>query len=227
MYHAYDIQSNKYTGRQALLQRFEFTEDNWIRFTGEYLAPADAPANLAMTDDFDAEKPDMQWNWSVFRQPEMTIENGQLIINGKENKEVFLGRKIMSSHYETTVEVSRKSGSWTGAALIGDEKNMIYIASKKDSIVVSALKDGIENRLTSFVIQGEENEDVFLRFTVENNTAIRFFYSIGGNSYNTVDISTPDITYLPPWDRALRAGIVAKGTAQEKSVIEKIVYRSK
>jgi xylan 1,4-beta-xylosidase len=227
MYHAYDKQSNKYTGRQALLQRFEFTKDNWIRFTQEYLTPADTLTNLAMTDDFDSEKPDMQWNWSVFRQPETTVRNGQLTVQGNENKEIFLGRKIMSSNYETTVEVNRQSGSWTGAALIGDEKNMVYIASKKDSIIVSALRDGIESRLTSFVIQGEESENVFLRYMVENNTGIRFFYSIGGNSYNTVDISSPDITYLPPWDRALRAGIVVKGTAQEKAVIEKFVYRSK
>jgi xylan 1,4-beta-xylosidase len=226
MYHGYDKQSNKYTGRQALLQRLEYTGDNWLRFTQEYVTPADTLSKLTMTDDFDQPGLDLQWNWSVFRQPEFNIQDGQLTIKGNANQEVFLGRRIMSSDYETTVSVDRKSSSWAGAALIGDEKNLVYIASKKDSIIVSAVKDGKESRLAAFQIQ-QSDDNLFLRFSVQNNTALRFFYSVGGNSFIAVDINSPDISDLPPWDRALRAGIMAKGTAEEQAVIDKFSYRSK
>ncbi|MCE7070038.1 family 43 glycosylhydrolase [Dyadobacter sp. CY327] len=225
LYHAYDKSSNKYTGRQALVRGFEFTPDNWIRFTDEYLSPSDSPKMFTATDDFNKEKLDLQWSWSVFNKPAFELKNGRIGLQIKDDRELFIARRIEGPNYEATVETIPAKSAMAGVALIGDEKNLIYAVAKQDSIDITIVKDGARSSLGKFPI-ATKGKNLFIKMTVKNNTEIGFQYSLNGSAFTALKISAPDITFLPPWDRAVRAGILAKGVEGEVAVIEKFVFKN-
>ncbi|MCF2446688.1 family 43 glycosylhydrolase [Dyadobacter sp. CY345] len=225
MYHAYDKASNKYTGRQALARGFEFTADNWIRFTDEFLTPTNEEVTYTVTDDFDKNQLDLQWSWSVFNKPEFEIKNGRLGITITDTRELFIARRIDSQNYEAVVETILSKNVQTGVALIGDEKNLIYAAVKQDSINIILLKDGASAILGKFFVAAA-GKHLFLKMKVKNNTEISFHYSLNGLDFTSLQISNLDISFLPPWDRAVRAGIIAKGIAGDMAYVEKFIFES-
>ncbi|MCF0052611.1 family 43 glycosylhydrolase [Dyadobacter sp. LJ53] len=226
MYHAYDRASNKYTGRQALIRRFEFTADNWIRFTDDYLSPADKNTAYKVTDDFDKNNLGLQWSWSVFNKPALELKNGRMGLQMKDDREVFVARRIDSQNYEATVETIPVKDALAGVALIGDDKNLIYAAAKQDSIHVTLVKDGARSSLGAFPVAAG-GKHLFIKLTVKNNTDIRFHYSLNGSDFTRLETLSADITYMPPWDRALRVGILGKGVQGDAVVVEKFVFESK
>nr|WP_295922982.1 family 43 glycosylhydrolase [uncultured Dyadobacter sp.] len=225
MYHAYDKASNKYTGRQALVRGFEFTADNWIRFTDEYLSPAQKSASYTAADDFNKSKLDLQWSWSVFNKPALELKNGRIGMRIKDDRETYIARRIDSRNYEATVETVPAKSVLTGVALIGDDKNLIYAAAKQDSISITLVRDGARRSLGKFAVSAK-GKHLFLKMSVKNNTEISFHYSLNGSDFTSLKITAPDITYLPPWDRAVRAGILAKGVQGDIAVVEGFVFRS-
>ncbi|MCF0074192.1 family 43 glycosylhydrolase [Dyadobacter sp. CY261] len=225
MYHAYDRASNKYTGRQALIRGFEFTADDWLRFTDEYITPADTRTAYTITDNFDKAKLDLQWSWSVFNKPSFELKNGRLDLQIKDERELFVAKKIDSQNYEATVETIPSKSALTGVALIGDDKNMIYAAANQDSVSVTLVKDGASSNVGRFAVP-MKGKHLFLKMEVKNNKDISFYYSLNGADFTSFKITSPDVTYLPPWDRAVRAGIVAKGVRGDVSTVEKFVFKS-
>ncbi|TDE17370.1 family 43 glycosylhydrolase [Dyadobacter psychrotolerans] len=225
MYHAYDRASNKYTGRQALVRGFEFTSDNWLRFTDEYISPSDVSSSYSITDDFDKEKLDLQWSWSVFNKPSVEIKNGRLGMKVKGDRETYIARRIDSQNYEAVVETIPGKNTLAGVALIGDDKNLIYTVATQDSIVVTLVKNGAKSNLGVFPIAAK-GMHLFLKMNVKNNTDISFSYSSKGSDFTTLKVASPDIKFLPPWDRAVRAGILAKGADGDVAEIEGFVFKS-
>jgi xylan 1,4-beta-xylosidase len=224
MYHAYDKASNKYTGRQALVQGFEFTEDKWIRFTDEYLSPKGKTSIYTVTDDFEKDKLDLQWNWSVFNKLAYDLKDGRIELKLNNNQETFIARKIDTQNYEATAEIVPGIKTMSGVALIGDDKNMIYAVTNQDSLRVTMIRDGKRTNLTQKAISAK-GKHIFLKLKVVNNTGISYQYSLDGKEFVSLDIASPDITYLPPWDRALRVGIVAIGDTNEGATVEKFVFK--
>jgi hypothetical protein len=47
-----------------------------------------------------------------------------------------------------------------------------------------------------------------------------FLYSIDGSDYTALNNNPIDAIFLPPWDRAVRAGLIAKGDSAKKAVFE-------
>jgi xylan 1,4-beta-xylosidase len=226
MYHAYNKESNKYTGRQALVRGFEFTPDNWLRFTSEYISPKDTTSSYSFSDDFDKTNLNLQWNWSVFNKPAFELKNGRVAIHVKDERESFIAKKIDSENYEATVEIiAGKTGSWTGIGLIGDDKNLIYVAAKSDSVGITIIKDGARKSLGTFPVTGS-GKRLFLKMRVSDNTNMLFSYSRDGQRFTALTIPIPDITYLPPWDRAVRVGLIAKGVQGDIGVFEKFSYKN-
>jgi len=225
MYHAYAKSSNKYTGREVLIRRFEFTDDNWIRFTNEYLSPTDDNLPYTAIDQFDKKKLDLHWSWSVFNKPEFELKKGKIAMHIKDEREAFIARKIDSQNYEATVETIPGKNPKSGVALIGDDRNLIYAAAKQDSIDIILVKDGARSSLGKFAVAAK-GKHLFLKMVVKNNTDIGFSYSLNGKDFTSLKIASPDITYLPPWDRAVRAGIIAKGIQGDVAVVESFVFQS-
>ena len=86
-------------------------------------------------------------------------------------------------------------------------------------IRVLLVKDGIEHEI------GRENignhRKVHLSMQVRNGKDIVFLYSTNGQDYRTMQTSFIDGSFLPPWDRALRAGLLSKGQTSQQAVFDR------
>jgi beta-xylosidase len=219
MYHAYDKQTNIFTGRQGLLIEYRFTPDGWIEFIKNN--NSQNPVEIENTaDNFKANNLSAKWQWSVFQNPDYKIKGGEIYLSTTPNAfAVFLGQKTLTGNYTATTKLhAKKSTAVGGVAAIGDEKNMIVAFYTGGAIQVIRLKDGKETQVLEQAIT--KKKKINLRMQVNNGKDIQFFYSTRGNEYKLLTKTIIDGSFLPPWDRAVRAGIVAKGENKSSAVFD-------
>lgn len=223
LYHAYDTAGGVYTGRQGLLKEFSFTQDGWVQFVDD-VKPA-VKVDPVREDEFRGRTLSHHWQWNVFqdvraRQKGSRLELGAL----PEGGGAFLGQKTYSLDYEVVAEVHRgKSDAAAGIALIGDEKNLIKAQVNGDRVEVVQVKGGKETVLATQAI--EQGKKGHLRMVVRNGKDVSFAYSRSEDNYTFLTKDPVNGAYLPPWDRALRVGVVAKGATGAKAVFDEFIVR--
>lgn len=220
LYHAYDQEGSVYTGRQGLLVEFRFTPDGWIEFVNEDSASTAAKI-LPVMDNFNSHTLSHQWQWSVFHNPDYRLINGQLYLSAQPGATgTFLGQKTYDADYSATaLLLPRKSTSAVGLGAIGDEKNAVYALVDKTRMRVIVVKDGKENIVTERTISAPSA--VHMRMDVKDGKDIRFLWSRDGKNYTALNKTPVDAAFLPPWDRAVRAGLIAQGSIGQKAVFER------
>jgi beta-xylosidase len=219
LYHAYDRQSNVFTGREGLLIEYRFTPDGWIEFIKEP-APQHVAPPKKVDDGFGGSKLSNRWQWSVFQQPQVTLNSGELYLPASDLMSGnFLGRPTTSANYTVTVKVhAQKSTAAAGVAAIGDENNIIYTTYQAGTLRLVQVKDGKELEVARKTVA--KNRKLQLRMEVKAGKELRFFYNTGGKSFKPISMNAVDGSFLPPWDRAVRAGIVAKGAEGTSGVFD-------
>jgi xylan 1,4-beta-xylosidase len=220
MYHAYDKKNNVYTGREGLLMEYVFTKDDWISFKQDSIVSDNTLLTKPITDEFDGDNLSLDWQWSVFQKPIYSLGKGSLSLQGTPGGAgSFLGQKTLSGNYIVNVTINTAaSTSAAGVAAIGDEKNIIYAAYKNGQVNVIQVKDGKDTMIASRKIPAQPA--ITLRMHVANGKDIRFFYSVNGNVFSSLHKNLINGAFLPPWDRAVRAGILSKGAANTKAVFD-------
>lgn len=222
LYHAYDSTSNVYAGRQGLLIEFAFTSDGWIE-----LKKSNNPAIATITsveDRFKSKKPSQNWQWSVFQDITFSTKRKKLTLNAlPSNTGAFIGQKTFTNNY--TAQITVLSGeAAAGLALIGDEKNVVSVLLQNNNLVVNQVRDDKITELTqkSLVFK----DQLHLRMQVQQGKNITFSYSTDGNNYTTLNTTPVDGAYLPPWDRALRVGLIAKGEPNQQAVFKDFLLKN-
>jgi xylan 1,4-beta-xylosidase len=219
LYHAYDTASSIFTGRQGLLQEFNVTNDNWIEFTK---APAEPAAPLdPMLDRFDGRKLNEAWQWSVFQTPVYNLRRGKLTLqaDNKYGSGTYLGVKALAANYVSGVTLNtKKSTAASGIAAIGDDQNTISLLYHNNNLRLVQQREGKDTLLGNFAIT--TSKSLHLRITVTNSRFFTFSYSNNGASYKTLNEKPVDGSFLPPWDRALRIGIVSRGSTSQQAVFD-------
>jgi xylan 1,4-beta-xylosidase len=221
LYHAYDTTGGVYTGRQGLLKEFVFTSDGWIRFMDDETPPVKIPQ--VREDDFSGRTLSHDWQWSVFQNIGFQQKDSRLALDAlPENGGGFLGQKTYSLNYEVRAVVQRrKSNAWAGLALIGDEKNLLKVEMRRDMVQVVLVRGGKETVLSTH--PAGSSKKGYLRMTVRNGKDVRFTYSSNQKDFTELNKGPVDGAYLPPWDRALRVGITAKGQTGTRAVFERFI----
>jgi beta-xylosidase len=218
MYHAYDREGSVYTGRQGLLIEFKFTPDGWIEFIKEK-APA-ANFRAQVSDNFKGKKLSDDWQWSVFHKLNYQVKNKRLEVDALNTPTgAFIGQKTLSPEYTAQVMVSnRHSDAFAGLAAIGDEKNTVSVLSTGDSIKVVQVRDGKETLVKGRAYH--KGKKLYLRMVVRNGKDINFFYSNKNDNYLPLNETPVNGAFLPPWDRAIRVGLVSKGSPGQKAAFK-------
>ncbi len=221
LYHAYDRNGGVYTGRQALLMQYKPREDGWLEFIHEGFY-VHKPKDFYL-EDFNAAKLSPAWQWSVFQQPVYTLKAGQLsLAPSTTGAGTVLAQKTLMSEYTATTDIDlSKSNASGGVALIGDEKNMILVKRQRDSVQVIRYKDGNAEMITGKKFGKSRN--LVLRIAVTGGNQVRCFYSLDGKEYFELNESPLDSTTLPPWDRAVRVGLVASGKTSSRLVVNSFI----
>jgi hypothetical protein len=206
MYHAYSGKTNVYTGREGLIMEFRFTEDGWIEFV------KDKEADVAVRNvdyNFRGKKLKGQWQWSVFHQPGYHLKGGRLFLETSDGDVLnYLGHKILTGDFVATTKINtRKSGANAALAVIGDEKNMVMASYEKGWVKLVRITDG---RLTEIASQEVPGKKIILQVDVTNGNQLRFYIKSKTGGFKMLGKSI-DGSNLPPWDRALRVGLLASG----------------
>jgi beta-xylosidase len=222
LHHAYDSSGNVFTGRQGVLTEFSFTDDAWIRFNTE---PAHATAIASeFHDSFNGTDLSPYWQWSVFQPVKYTMNKGSLRLDALPGKcGAYIGQRIYTTDYEAETIISKSSDAEAGLALIGDDDNIIYASFFGRTLKITKVEAGRETVIKEIRLRPVEN--LHLKVRVNNNKDIQFYWSSDGANYKAIDDSVVDVSFLPPWDRAIRVGIISKGQPGQTAVIREFILR--
>jgi xylan 1,4-beta-xylosidase len=218
LYHAYDSNGTVYTGRQGLLKEFVFTPDNWIKFLD---TPIMAPASKSkMADEFSGKKLHGNWQWSVFQNNPAILKSGRLMIQANDSSvPAFIGHKTYSSNYTAITKVQRsRSDAAAGFALVGDDNNHVVAWLKGNTVELIQTKNGKDSLLGVHTVS--HSKTGWLAMQVRNGKDIHFLYGNKKKSLQPLHEQPFNAAYLPPWDRALRVGLGAKGLNGQKAIFE-------
>lgn len=227
LYHAYDKQTNVYTGRQALLKEFTFTADGWIKFETETQPVANGtPIPATLSDSFTGKTLSDQWQWSVFQQPDVKLKKGALTLMAQPAKAgSSVAQRTLTGDYTVTTTVNRKrSNSQAGLAAIGDDDNALGISADAQSLTIWKVERGKKTVISTQPVK--KSKSVRLRLIAKQGHVFTFAYSTDGKSYQTLNAQPLEGAYLPPWDRAVRVGVTALGSAGQQAVFEDFVLES-
>lgn len=219
LYHAYHEDGSVYAGRQGLLREFEFTTDGWIRFLDKELGNK---KQENIHDEFEAEDLSPLWQWSVFQKPEFELNKGKLVIHPDTSGLGYLGHKTFQADYRvrTVVDLSSSSAA-AGLAAIGDEKNRVVASIRDGKIEVWKTRLGKDTLVVEESITARES--IVLEMKVDNGNRITFRCSANGKSFEVINRRPIDGTFLPPWDRAVRIGLLSQGRRDQKAVFENFI----
>ena len=223
LYHAYIKGPGFYNGRQAFLKELSINEDKWPYFvTGSY-ASINEPLyseNITQTDISDFEdsfegnkiKPEWTWNFT-FSDIRAKVDNKTLLLTGTPKSENKYGTALclrtLKPDYEIYTEVKDKDGIFSGLTLYGDKDNLFIFGKEKGELVLKQVKKGEEQVLFNEQAHG----NIQLKIVVSDGCHVSF--------HRSTDITKPDlfqqvgqshdVSFLPPWDRAFRPGLIHIG----------------
>ena len=224
LYHGYSTASGAYGGRQGLLSEFKFTADGWLQFM-DHPGPDRLVVPATITDWFAGNRLDDAWHWSVFQPVQARVTQNSLQLQALPGKGgAYVGRSVMARHYDAQVTLQKNSTAEAGLALVGDDKNMVYASVVKNRVRLVQLKKDQETVLMETTIPGAAS--LVLKVDVTDNTGARFMYSAGGTAFKALNARPVDIAFLPPWDRAVRIALLAKGSAAQQAFFKKFIVNN-
>jgi phosphotransferase system IIB component len=161
----------------------------------------------------------------VFQNIKHHQQNGKLSLFALPGKSgAFLGQKTYLPDYQAEAIFSvKESTAESGLAAIGDEKNIVYVSLKAGKLGIWKLQDDEETKLFEKVIKAKEK--VHLQMKVTNGKDMVFLFSYDGKTFERLNDQPVDGSFLPPWDRAIRAGIISKGNMNQKAVVNRFTIQ--
>lgn len=217
MYHAYSKSDDVYTGRQGMLAEMLWDNvDGWPK-----MRSISGPSFSSNTfrDEFTSSKLSNQWQWD-FRhaQPKVRISNGTLALSGDITEGNITGTALtvrpFRGDYEFETEMISNGNQLQGLVLYGDASQAIGIGTTQDTLEVwQVTKDG-----RSVLAQAKRTNSgaVKLKIQVKEGYQLRFYFEEAGGHWNELkpgDGNFFNATFLPPWDRSPRPGLLQLGSA--------------
>lgn len=210
LHHAYNKNSIPFTGRQGILSEFRFTPDGWIEFIHND-DPSPAVGPRALVDHFTGSRLSDAWQWSVFDNIAFTLHNGYLDLHALPQTGACLGQKVLTADYIAIARIDRlHSTAQPGTGLLGDDKNLVGAFVSGDTLTVAVFKNGKE--MSASRRQVPASRELYLKTVVAHSKDITFFYSLDGKNFEQLNDTPVDASFIPPWDRAVRVGIISRGS---------------
>ncbi|MBO0361138.1 family 43 glycosylhydrolase [Hymenobacter sp. BT186] len=231
LHHAYDTRSFEFVGRQGVVSEFTWTAEGWPEFTNNGSVPVQAaPVAKArnLTDEFDGPVLQPSWQWPVQERPTVAVRGGQLRLTARpEHSGAALGQHTTSANYTATTTLLNPNGlpagTVAGIAAHGDPENTLALTAGSGKLQLWQLEKGKQKTLSETKLPTAAA--LTFRLRAENGNLFRFDYSTD-NGKNWLAMPAAGAaaingTYLPPWDRGVRAGVLAKGPVTATATFER------
>lgn len=220
LYHAYASKGFVATGREMLLDEVVFGADGWPSINGgkgpstQAKGPAAARVQKDMTrfrEDFssgDGLAPG--WQWPVARQPAARIAGGRLTLTATEEPATAVQSITVPSFVAETAVVTGglTPGAFAGLVVFGDRVNQLSLVTDGKSIQVWNQRRG--DRTTLAETAAAAGAAIRLRIACVDGNRFRFAVQ-GKNGAWTELAAETDGSFLPPWDRGVRTGLLVAG----------------
>lgn len=232
LHHAYQTGSFENVGRQGVLSEFVWTKAGWPEFLNQHTVPAPPvpaarTAALAVRDEFNENSLPPAWQWPVEDKPDFALSGGQLRLQARPDRGgAALGRPTVAAAYtaRTTLlnPAALPAGTSAGLAALGDPGNALALTVEGGKIGLIQTKAGQQQTLAQMSLEGT-GPTVQLRYQVAAGNQYRFAWSADGQVWHALPADGQAVKgdFLPPWDRGVRAGVVARGPATATAVFER------
>ena len=227
LHHAYQTGSMQYVGRQGVLSEFTWTASGWPEFRADHGTPtAAAPAPAVVADEFAGPALGGAWEWPVEDKPQFALQGGQLQLTARPDKGgATLGRPTLAANYAATTTLLNPAGLPAGAlaglGALGDPSNALSVLAGDGKLQVQERRDGKTRTLAEAALPTAAA--LHLRVQDQGGSHYRFAYSPDGQAWTELLPAgqTADGSFLPPWDRGVRVGVVALGPASATAAFER------
>ncbi|MBN1414420.1 MAG: family 43 glycosylhydrolase [Bacteroidales bacterium] len=223
LYHGYENGFHT-LGRQTLMLPVEWTEDQWFRIP-EGVKSSDsikAPAgNISgfdegLSDDFEDQKPGLQWQFYKHFNPDRVIlNNGKMVLRALGNSFAESSPILVNSsdrHYEVQVEYTIEEDTKAGLCLFYHETAQVRIEADVEKFTV--YNQG-KAKISAKNIFGDHG---FLRI-INHANEVSFYYSADGETWVKLErsIETSGFNHNVFGEfLSLRVGIYAFGNGKVK-----------
>ena len=233
LYHAYSTDGSVYTGREGLLDRIYWNDEGWPYFseTAPSVAAAaphqqNAAEEKFVTDEFKQAELAQGWQWPVDKGASIyrisAAQEGLLFLLAAPDKiGNLLAQRTTAPNYTATTAIDKQNlpaGTQAGLAAIGDQENAVGVSVGKDKLTLWSVKES--KRQTIKEVPSPDAQQVQLRLITRNGDQMQFAWSTDGTNWQVLNEQALDASYLPPWDRAVRVGLTAKGPANATAAFE-------
>ncbi|PZX57833.1 glycoside hydrolase family 43 protein [Algoriphagus chordae] len=226
LYHAYNTEGSVYVGRQGVLEKIEWTEDNWPVLANN-AGYERSKKSLEFTDDF-KERLDPVWQWRVTQ--DIQYETGQdgLKLQASEENEMLgtllvQGTKSLDYQYEATVIPDSKAAA--GLAVIGAANNGFGAPPAGMGISVKGnqliLWETINQKTREIATQTiPKSKEVKLILSMQDGYKMTTSAIVNGKTIQVGE--SQDVKHLVPWGMGFRLGLVAKGSTDSYAYFKEV-----
>ncbi|GAA4393126.1 family 43 glycosylhydrolase [Hymenobacter koreensis] len=223
LHHAYHVNSHEFVGRQGLLSEFRWNAEGWPEF--ENNSPQAEPladvSVLNVDEQFSGAELDLNWLWPVGHKPVTELRGEQLHLQASEARiGSVVARRTYAATYKAATSIDFASlapGTFGGIGAIGDPYNALALVAGDGMVQLWHVKSGKRTVVAQMWL--DPCETVTLRIEAWGGQRYRFAYSTDGATWQPMPLDSFAVngTYLPPWDRGIRLGLLAYG-AESTSV---------
>jgi beta-xylosidase len=220
LYHAYASKGFVATGRELMLDEVVFGADGWPTINGgrgasvRAAAPAAArrqPSIAEWREEFDGDgELSPGWQWPIGRKPVMAKKDGALTLRVAEGSATAVQTIVTPSFVVETVVVADRlrGGAAGGLAIYGDRVNHLALVTDGKQTQVWS-----EQRGQRTVVAAKPTPPgALIRLRIACLDGNRFRFAAQDRAGAWVELAgETDGSFLPPWDRGVRAGLTTAG----------------
>ena len=161
------------------------------------------------------------WQWPITAdEPQTAFASGQLRLTARPAAQggAILGRSTLAANYTAATTLlapaALPAGTVAGIAAIGDPDNALSLLAGQGQLQLQERRAGKTRVLATAALPASATT---VQLRVQNRAGIhyQFAWSLDGRTWTSLlpADQTIDGQFLPPWDRGVRVGLVAEGTA--------------
>ncbi len=229
LYHAYNTEGSVYVGRQGVLEKIYWTDDNWPILPEEASYEKEM-GTLDFIDDF-TEGLDPIWQWRVTQKIQYTTDEAGLHLQASDENEslgTLLVQETKSLDYSYEATITPDPNAEAGLALIGGANNGFGAPPAGMGISVKGniltLWESINRERKELASVEIPKGGIKLILQIEDGYRLQAKAELNGK-LRTIG-AEQNVKHLVPWGMGFRLGLVAKGPSHSSGHFQsvKITY---
>lgn len=133
------------------------------------------------------------------------------------------GVRVQQGDYTLTATIDRSGPAQEGIAIYGDAKSALALRVEEAGLVLWQVEKGEAKQLATAALPA--GDKLQLRMTVRGGHRFRFSASADGQQWQNVGKQEFDGAFIPPWDRAPRAGLIVAGKPGDTGKFDAVELR--